>query len=38
MFAQSSNVAKQQKLKLCKTSYMVHVNRKKDELALKEIS
>ena len=38
MFAQSSNVAQQQKLELCKTSNMVHVNSQKDELALKENS
>ena len=38
MFAQSSNVAEQQRLELYKTSNMVHANSKKDELALKEIS
>ena len=36
MFVQSSNVALQLKLELCKTS--IHVNSQKDKLALKEIS
>ena len=36
MLALSSNVAYQQKLELCKTSNMVHVNSQKDELDLTE--